>query len=136
MMPIQTKAADPWAMTIGLLGQLRGERGAPGAIGALAKPRKSARRAARTAVAGLSVRVIERSTDTRLTLAWRDPSHCAYGDQEWYLTRARRSGVCAVTGREIRRGEAVYRPRPMRPQALNADAMIHSVVLQTEEGRQ
>lgn len=129
MMSIETNAADPWAMTIGLLGQLRGER----KEAVRARPRKSASRCAtRTAVVGLSVRVIERSTDTRLTLAYRDPSRCAYGDQEWYLTRARRSGVCAVTGREIRRGEEVYRPRPMRPQALNADAMIHSFALPTE----
>lgn len=41
------------------------------------------------------------------------------------MTRAPRSGVCAISGRKIQRGEDVYRPVPMRPQALNADAMIH-----------
>lgn len=133
MMSIETTVADPWAMTIGLLGQLSGVSNAQGAACARAKPRKASRSPARTAVAGLTVRVIERATADRVTLAWRDPSRCAYGDQEWYLTRARRSGVCAVTGQEIRRGESVYRPRPMRPQALNADAMIHSAVLQTEQ---
>lgn len=118
---------DPWKMTIGLLGLLNGEKCSADAKVAARLPVK--RRRADQAVAGLTIRVIERSTSTRLTLAWRDPSHCAYGDQEWIRTRARRTGVCAVSGRAIRRGEDAYRPRTMRPRALNADAMIHCIVL-------
>jgi hypothetical protein len=133
MMTTQIGASDPWAMTIGLLGQLSGTRradcGTP-----VATLRKSGRQsAARAPVAAVTVRVLERSTATRVTLAWRDLSRCAYGDQEWYLTRARRSGFCAVSGKAIQRGEAVYRPRVTRPQPLNADAMIHTAVLQDDQ---
>ena len=130
MISTEIVARDPWAMTIGLLGRLSDLQGAEYVAPAFPQRNPAARCVAKVPVAGLTVRVIERPTATRVTLAWRDPSRCAYGDQEWYLTRARRSGVCAVSGHEIRRGEAVYRPRPTRPQALNADAMIHTSVLQ------
>ncbi|MCP3724290.1 DUF3331 domain-containing protein [Paraburkholderia sp. BR14263] len=126
-MEAQTQVVDPWQMTIGLLGLLSGETCPSQPVPAARKP--ASRRSADKPVPGLTIRVLERATATRVTLAWRDPARCAYCDQEWYRTRARRSGVCAVSGREIRRGEHVYRPRPMRPQALNADAMIHSLVL-------
>ncbi|MEM5329218.1 DUF3331 domain-containing protein [Paraburkholderia sp. JHI2823] len=126
-MEAQTQVVDPWQMTIGMLGLLSGEKCPGNPVPTARKP--ALRRCADKPVPSLTIRVLERATATRVTLAWRDPSRCAYCDQEWYRTRARRSGVCAVSGREIRRGEDVYRPRPMRPQALNADAMIHSIVL-------
>lgn len=75
------------------------------------------------------MRVPERASATRVTLAWCDPSRCAYGDQQWYRTSARRSCVCAVSGLQIRRGESVYRPRMTRPPALNAEAMIRAEAL-------
>ncbi|MCC8392914.1 DUF3331 domain-containing protein [Paraburkholderia sp. MMS20-SJTR3] len=128
----QAQVVDPWQMTIGLLGQLSGEK-CPGSP-VPAAPEQASRRSADKPVPGLTIRVLERATATRVTLAWRDPSRCAYCDQEWYRTRARRAGVCVVSGRKMRRGEDVYRPRTTRPQALNADAMIHSVVLD-EAGR-
>jgi hypothetical protein len=120
-------ANDPWLMTIGLLQPLSGEK--CNSLPVPAARNNRMRRISDTPIEGLTIHVLERSNSTRVTLAWRDPSHCAYGDQEWYRTRARRSGVCAVSGREIRRGEDVYRPRPTRPLALNADAMIHIAVL-------
>ncbi|MEX3943300.1 DUF3331 domain-containing protein [Paraburkholderia sp. BR10937] len=128
----QCCTADPWAMTVGLLGQLSGAQLADCVLSSHARHMSRARHGIKEQFSGVTVHVIERSTATRITLAWRDPSRCAYGDQEWYLTRARRSGVCAVSGRPIRRGESVYRPRPMRPQALNADAMIHTAVFQDD----
>ncbi|WP_418789373.1 DUF3331 domain-containing protein [Paraburkholderia pallida] len=75
------------------------------------------------------VRIVERPTVGPVTLTWRDPLCCSYGNQEWYLTRARRTGVCALSGLEIRRGQTVYRPRATRPQALNANAMILKEIL-------
>jgi hypothetical protein len=126
-MESQTQVVDAWGMTIGLLGSLSGDTcpDLPSASRRKAVSRHNTDRP----VVGLTVRVVERSTATRLTLSWRDPSRCAYCDQEWFRTRARRNGVCAVTGRAIQRGEDVYRPRAMRPRALNADMMIHCIVL-------
>lgn len=127
---------DPWTMTIGLLGKTSDEHRLDVAATVMAGEARQRLRpscGAKAAVSGITVRLIERSTATRVTLAWRDPSRCAYGDQEWHLTRARRPGICSVSGREIRRGEEVYLPRPTRPQALNSDAMIHTAVLQDEK---
>jgi hypothetical protein len=123
-MEMYSDATDPWLMTIGLLSAdtHRAHKPAP-----TCKPRSMSRHD--KPVDGLTVRVLERATATRVTLAWRDPSRCSYGDQEWYLTSARRSGVCAISGLQIRRGESVYRPRMTRPPALNAEAMIRAEAL-------
>ncbi|WP_082992307.1 DUF3331 domain-containing protein [Paraburkholderia tropica] len=86
-------------------------------------------------VEGLVIHVIERLTPGHLILAWHDPSSCAYRDQEWQLSRARRAGFCAVSGRAIRRGEHVYRPRPARPRPLNSRAMIHLLVFEDSDAR-
>ncbi|MEX3856453.1 DUF3331 domain-containing protein [Paraburkholderia sp. BR10923] len=121
-MELHSNVVDPWLMTIGLLGSMSGETDADYLAAPAVTP--GLNRTPGNAVRCVTIRVVERSTATRVTLAWRDPLRCAYGDQEWYLARAPRSGVCAVSGREIRRGENVYRPRPRRPQPLNADEMI------------
>jgi hypothetical protein len=130
MMSVETIATDTWATTIRMLSQLPVTRLADRKIGV---PRETGSQGTSCVpIAGLVVRVVERSTARRLTLIWRDPSRCAYGDQEWYQTAARRSGVCAVSGREIRRGELVFRPRLTYPKPVNADAMIHTAVFQEE----
>ncbi|ADG18607.1 conserved hypothetical protein [Paraburkholderia atlantica] len=130
----QPDICDPWARTVGLLGQLSGELPVNGdtSVTPLFKPEMH--NLSTAPVAGVTVRLLERSTATRVTLAWSDPSRCAYHDQEWQLTRARHSGVCAISGMKIRRGEVVYRPRATRPRMpLNADAMIHPIALQGDQ---
>ncbi|MBB3001493.1 MULTISPECIES: DUF3331 domain-containing protein [Paraburkholderia] len=128
MIPQIQTIVDPWQMTVGLLGLLSREKYE--GVQVPSARRYVARRCADQPVAGLTVQLVERATATRVTLAWRDPSRCAYCDQEWFRTRARRNGVCAVSGRSIRRGDDVYRPRAMRPRAINADMMLHCNVVE------
>jgi hypothetical protein len=120
---------DPWVQTVDLLGHLcDGEQVGYLRGGLRSKPQ--AKRPDSVRVSGLMVSLIEWSTATTVTLAWRDSTRCSYGDQVWHLTRARKDGVCAISGRAIHRGEAVFKPRITRPAPINADAMILDSVLQ------
>jgi hypothetical protein len=78
------------------------------------------------------VRVTGRPSSTTATVVWRDSTSGCYEDQIWRGVVARTSGVCAVTGRRIRRGDRVYRPRATRPAPTNANAMILSDVVEAE----
>ena len=60
------------------------------------------------------VRVTGRPSSTTATVAWRDSTSGCYEDQIWRGVVARTSGVCAVSGRSIKRGDRVYRPRASR----------------------
>jgi hypothetical protein len=77
----------------------------------------------------VQVRLIDRPTRSTATIAWSDSTACSYGDQIWRWSRARAAGVCAMSGRAILPGDAIYKPRTCRPMPLNAQAMILGVVL-------
>jgi len=114
------RAADPWQQALRLL-SARAEDLAPPCANA-------APRAAR-GYYGALISVIDRPGPGTATLAWRDATHCRYGDQEWDAATARAAGVCAMSGQAIAPGDAIYKPRPCRPRPRNADAMILATVL-------
>lgn len=68
--------------------------------------------------------VRERLTDVTIVVDWSDSTMCNYVCQIWRTGRASEGGRCALSGRDIRSGEAVYRPIPLRPSPSNANAMI------------
>jgi hypothetical protein len=70
------------------------------------------------------INVIERLTRVTVAVEWSDSTRCNYSEQIWRAGVAARGGACALSGELIRRGEAVYRPNPMRPAPSNANAMI------------
>jgi hypothetical protein len=72
--------------------------------------------------APVRIEILEQS-GTTLIIRWVEPGRCHYGEQRWRLRQARASGVCVVSRRAIRRGDAVYRPAE-RPAPPNASAMI------------
>ncbi|NVH73286.1 DUF3331 domain-containing protein [Paraburkholderia sp. JPY432] len=72
--------------------------------------------------ARVQVEILEHS-ETTLTIRWVEPGRCHYGEQRWRLRHARAPGVCVVSRRAIRRGDAVFRPAE-RPAPTNASAMI------------
>jgi hypothetical protein len=123
-----TKSRDPWMQTIGLLSFMSFDTPARVA----AKPSHEWRLSApckREAAATGSVKVVDRPSATTATIAWSDPTSCCYGDQIWRSSVARREGVCAVSGRQIHPGDAVYKPRTCIPAPANAHAMILSAVV-------
>jgi hypothetical protein len=72
--------------------------------------------------------VIERESATTVSLAWTDP-WCHYGEQTWNLVSSRESGVCALSGGRIRRGDQVFRPQA-RTSPINQRAMIIRSVIE------
>jgi Domain of unknown function (DUF3331) len=76
-----------------------------------------------------AIRVLERNGQISATIAWSDATSCCYGEQLWRRCLARKSGVCALSGQAIARGDAVYRPRRARPAPRNIDAMILAAVM-------
>ncbi|MCP3716269.1 MULTISPECIES: DUF3331 domain-containing protein [unclassified Paraburkholderia] len=72
--------------------------------------------------ARVQIEILERSENI-LIIRWVEPGRCHYGEQRWRRRCARASGVCVVSRRAIRRGDAVFRPAE-RPAPSNASAMI------------
>ncbi|MFM0726898.1 DUF3331 domain-containing protein [Paraburkholderia strydomiana] len=77
-----------------------------------------------------AIRVLERNGQTSATLAWSDPTSCCYGEQLWGRRIAKKAGVCALSGQAIKTGDAVYRPRRLKPAPRNGEAMILAAVMQ------
>jgi len=84
----------------------------------------------------LKVSLIERTTSSTVTIAWRDPTSCFYGAQIWRIASAKVSGICALSGQRIRRGDRIFHPRPCKPAPVNARAMILESALNAIEPMQ
>jgi hypothetical protein len=101
--------------------------GAPGCAG-----RNLMQRAARDARC-VSIRVLERLSESTLSLSWHDPTSFNYSEQVWALCTARKGGTCVLSGQSIRRGQPVYRPRRVGSSVpLNSGAMILALALVPE----
>ncbi|WP_429569681.1 DUF3331 domain-containing protein [Paraburkholderia sp. JPY419] len=71
------------------------------------------------------VTLLERLSPRTVVLRWCSAS-CHYGYQIWVCAKARRAGMCAVSGKAIRGGDIIYRPSTRTPVLpLNVNAMIH-----------
>ena len=78
----------------------------------------------------LVVNLIERTSSSTVTIAWRDATSCFYGAQIWRVTNAKVSGVCAMSGARIKRGDRIFLPRHSKPAPVNAKAMILASVIE------
>jgi len=72
----------------------------------------------------VDVKLVERLTSRTVAITWHEPGVCHYVEQTWIEGVSRVSGKCAMTGKVLRRGDPVYRPRPTNPPLHNAAAMI------------
>ncbi|MGO4814699.1 DUF3331 domain-containing protein [Cupriavidus sp. 2MCAB6] len=118
----QADRPDPWGSAIGLL---RARQACQLYAGSAWPDEEDPRHRRHTAI----VSIVERTSSTLAVISWRDATHCRYGAQIWAAVSAREAGVCALSGLPIAKGQAVYRPRPCRPPARNAEAMILASVL-------
>jgi hypothetical protein len=125
------RGQDPWASMLATIHQFSSPpdplrnppelSGRPRSGGEPYRPPRTDGGEART----YKVTVVEELSNSLFSLCWHDPTLCHYQEQVWMPCAARASGHCALSGKHIARGDAVYRPRlrgPARP--LNADAMI------------
>ncbi|MBT2794278.1 DUF3331 domain-containing protein [Paraburkholderia strydomiana] len=124
-MPVST--VDPWVQTIRLLSSAL--RCPDVGVGTTLTPKRRTSYGFETmSSAGRSpqvaVSLIERTTSLTVTIAWRDPTSCFYGAQIWRVTNAKVSGICALSGQRVRRGDRIFRPKCSRPAPVNARAMI------------
>jgi Domain of unknown function (DUF3331) len=77
------------------------------------------------------ITAIERQDDVSALISWCDPTMCHYVDQVWRQIIARRNGYCALTGKRIRRGDAVFMPSGRgRLRPANYDKMILATALE------
>ncbi|REG49606.1 uncharacterized protein DUF3331 [Paraburkholderia sp. BL6669N2] len=70
-----------------------------------------------------NVEIVEWS-ERSLTIVWHDPTACSYVDQRWSRSKSTSSGVCALSGAIISRGQDIFKPSRSKPPPVNADAMI------------
>ncbi|WP_084069341.1 DUF3331 domain-containing protein [Paraburkholderia heleia] len=68
--------------------------------------------------------IVERHSESLLSVCWCDATLGRYGAQLWKLTKARCRAVCALSGAPIRRGDAVYRPWARGHAPANADWVV------------
>ncbi|WP_081068008.1 DUF3331 domain-containing protein [Burkholderia territorii] len=57
-----------------------------------------------------NVEIVTRISATAISVSWSDPCLGRCTEQIWGRAFATAAAVCALTGRQIRRGEPVYRP--------------------------
>jgi hypothetical protein len=79
------------------------------------------------------VRIVDRPTLRTLIVSWRDALTGCYGYQLWNAKKARHDGICALTGRHIARGDAVFSPKPGQAHPGNSDAMIAAITGQVAQ---
>lgn len=123
------QSADPWKYTLDLLHQMSTPPGAAGdrarplskAVQLLALPRRRDL-ANRESVAHLHV--VEQYSDLVITVCWRDPTFGCYGEQLWKRVTSRTRAICALSGLQIRRGDAVFRPWARGCKPVNVSLMI------------
>jgi hypothetical protein len=112
---------DPWMQTIGLLSvPAAGSTGCDRGLNV----GDAARHVDGATLHGVTVSLIDRPSSSTATISWRDSTRGCYGDQVWSASRACAEGICAMSGRPIRPGDAVYKPRSCRRAPRNAGAMI------------
>lgn len=134
---------NPWSQVVSLLSYLSSGVDSAAIEQWRAACRRGAR-AARTAKPGTphqttlvpaprnKITAIERQDKASALISWCDPTMCHYVDQVWIGVTARNSGYCALTGRRIRRGDAVFKPRARgRLRPVNCEEMILAAALES-----
>lgn len=78
------------------------------------------------------IAVMERLSSSTISVSWSDPCCGHYTEQVWCHGLARACSRCALTGRAIRTGDRVFRPRAReirvpvdQPQMILAEVIDH-----------
>jgi len=125
------KSPDPWESTLAAIHQfsalpdpMRNSSDLPGRPASAGKPLCQLQMNGGD-VPAFTVTVVEELPKSRYALRWRDPTLCNYEEQVWSPSRARAPGRCALSGKHIKLGDKIYRPRDRgRVMPLNGNAMI------------
>jgi len=78
-----------------------------------------------------SVMSVERNERRCAVISWSDPTRGHYVEQVWIAAAARGNGCCALTGRQISKGDSIYRPQLKgMPKPFNGSDMILALELE------
>ncbi|RAR67905.1 uncharacterized protein DUF3331 [Paraburkholderia unamae] len=58
---------------------------------------------------GVKIQILERLSAQAVSVAWAHPCSGYVGCQTWRRSKARKHGVCSLTGEQVRRGEPIYK---------------------------
>lgn len=112
---VAVRSLDTWSQILATLGEYSSasmDLTKKPDISASGRTRRSRRPAARPEGAPSSIiTVVEKLSDTLVSLSWHDSTLCNYEEQVWTCGHARSSGRCALSGKPIRGGDEIYRPR-------------------------
>ena len=73
----------------------------------------------------LRISIVEKLSSTTISIRWSDPCLGHYADQIWGIGLARADSICVLSGKPIRRGDSIFRPRAYRSEVpLNRHRMI------------
>jgi hypothetical protein len=75
-------------------------------------------------VRGVHLHIVEKYSNSTIAVCWRDATSGCYGEQLWRVVTARAGSTCALSGLQIRRGDAVFRPSTRGHKPANNDSMI------------
>ena len=72
--------------------------------------------------------------DSFAVIEWNDPTGGHYAEQRWQRCITRRSGICALSGESIVRGDCIYQPARRVSKPVNSSAMILARALPILDG--
>jgi hypothetical protein len=73
----------------------------------------------------LHVSIVEKLSPSTISVRWSDPCLGHYANQLWGIGLARGAAICVLSGKPIRRGDLIFRPRVHRSHVpSNRDRMI------------
>jgi Domain of unknown function (DUF3331) len=70
------------------------------------------------------IKVIGRLSSQTVAVSWSHAQLGSYKEQIWRATSATGLGVCALSGKDIMIGDAIYRPRKCERSLIKASATI------------
>jgi hypothetical protein len=83
---------------------------------------------------GVRIVILDRPSSDTVLVSWSSSTVCRYGEQLWKRGVSRKSGICALSGDSIVRGDAIFRPRRERnAMCSNATAMIRAGAIEREQ---
>ncbi len=76
------------------------------------------------------IEFIEKISDSRMLLSWRESGRCNYTEQLWTLKKAPHFKICAVSGKRVHRGDRIFCPsgRPLNHDKCILGAEIGTVL--------
>ncbi|WP_081771835.1 DUF3331 domain-containing protein [Paraburkholderia nodosa] len=81
------------------------------------------------------VSVVEKLSSTTISVRWSDPCLGHYESQIWGVGLAQADAVCVLSGKPIRRGDPIFRPRVNRTHApINRHRMILASAVRCSPG--